>query len=306
MSNTKRNALVAGLLAVIAALAAPPAQAQTELRYRFKEGEKLAFVQDQKMKMTMNPMGQDIEMQTSQTSDITWTILGVEKDGKAKLTLRFDRIRFSMDGPTGKFEYDSKDDKEPDDPVGKVLAPIFRATTGADFTLTMDTRGRTSDIKVPEKVSDTIKNLQGGAALAGGFGEEGLKRMVDQGYLVLPEGPVTKGKSWESKTEAKAPFGKITMDNTCTYEGPTTEGDRKLEKVALKPKMTLDADPAAAFTLNLKEQDAKGTALFDNNAGRLVESSVTQKMEMEITVNGQTITQKSETTVTLKLREKAK
>ena len=54
--------------------------------------------------------------------------------------------------------------------------------------------------------------LKGAAAVPGlgnMFSEEGVKHLVTQSGLVLPEEGVTKGKTWEQKVEMKSPVGKI-------------------------------------------------------------------------------------------------
>src|SRR5262249_38285939 len=154
-----------GLLAVLLmACGADRAAAQTTLRYKFKKGEKLNYEMEQKIGMAMSIMGRDINMDMGQTIDMTWSVLDVDADGKAKMTQTITRVRFTMDGPTGKVEYDSKEDKAPEGPLGKIMTPIFRALAGAEIGLTMDTQGKVSDIKVPEKLTKAAKSLPQGAA----------------------------------------------------------------------------------------------------------------------------------------------
>jgi hypothetical protein len=85
-----------------------------------------------------------------------------------------------------------------------------------------------------------------------------------------------------------------------------TRDGNQLEQIALKPKMTIEADNNADVSVKIKSQDAKGTAYFDNKAGRFVEMKMTQTMEMEVSAGGQTLSQKIEKTVSMKLNEKAK
>ena len=286
---------------VLAGFTAVPASAQTTLRYQFKEGEKLPYVMDQKMVMTMNVMGNEVKVDMNQTVDITWSISAVDKDGKAKMTQKMDRVRFVMDGPTGKVAFDSKDGKEPEGPVGQVVGPILKAMAGSEFSLTMDPQGRTSDVKVPGKLLDALKASPATASVGDIFSEEGMKRMVGQGGLLLPAEPVTKGKTWDQKMELKSPFGMMKVENKLTDKGPVMRGDKKVEEISLQPTLTFEADPNAQATIKLKNQSSKGNAFFDNAAGRLLETDLTQNMDMEISVAGQTISQKIEQTVTLKL-----
>lgn len=302
----RRDTIACLNLLAVALVGVAPARAQTTLRYQFKEGDKLPYVMEQKMDMKMNAMGQDIEMKMTQVIDLTWNVGAVDKDGKAKVAQRFERIRFNMDGPTGKVEFDSKDGKEPEGPVGRIIGPMFQAMVGSEISMTMDPQGRFSDVRLSEKLTEAFKKLPAGAAMGDMFSEEGLKRMVGQGSLVLRDKPVVKGDTWDQKLEMKMPFGKMRVDTAYTYEGPAERSGRKLEKVGLKPKLTIEADAAGALQMKVKDQEADGAVFFDNAAGRLVETKLTQNMTMEISVGGQNLAQKIKQTVSMKLQEEKK
>jgi hypothetical protein len=88
-------------------LTAAVASAQTTLRYKFKEGDSLKYVLEQKMTMNMNVMGNDIEIKMNQNSDMTWSIGSVDDKGNAKITIKFGRQKMSMDAPMGKIDVDT-------------------------------------------------------------------------------------------------------------------------------------------------------------------------------------------------------
>ncbi|HMC89837.1 MAG TPA: DUF6263 family protein [Gemmataceae bacterium] len=295
-----------GLFALLAACAnQSAAQAQVTLRYKFKEGEKLHYNLEQKMKMEMNVAGQNVDMNMNQTVDMTWNVLAVDKDGKAKMTQSIDRIKFVMEGPMGKAEFDSKDSKEPEGAIGQAIGPIFKALAAAEFSLTMDAQGKISDVKLPQKLQDALEKLpQGGAGQM--FSEDTFKQMANQGGLVLPAEAVSKMKSWDQNVDANVGFGKMKVANKYTYVGPTNRNGREVEQIAMKPKLTMEPSDNAAFTMKLKDQEAKGSAYFDKEAGRLVETNLTQTMDMEVSANGMNINQKLEQTVTMKLVDKTK
>jgi hypothetical protein len=291
-------------LGVLVAGFVVPAQGQTILRYQFKEGEKLHYVMEQKMTMKMKVMDMDVETDMTQTFDMSWNILSVGTDGSARMTQKFERIRFIMNGPTGKTEFDSKDGKLPDDAVGQAMAPVFKALTGLEFSMTMEPTGALKDVKVPEAFLKALKDSTGGAGMGDMFSEENLKHMISQGGIVFPKDGVTKGQTWEQKMAMKMPFGKMSVTTTCTYQGPVTRGGRTLEAIGLKPVVKIEADPKSQATITLKSQDVKGAGYFDNKTGRLVETAMTQNLEMEISADGQTITAKMQQHITLKLQEK--
>jgi Family of unknown function (DUF6263) len=277
---------IAGLGLAALFVAAVPAQAQTTLRYKFKQGDKLDYVIENKMTMKIDLGGKEIEMAINQNMEMAWKVESVANDGKARIQQKLMRIQFSMDTPMGKIEYDSKDGKAPPGPIGETIAPVFKALSGLEFTLTMDPRGEISDVKVPKDLLKAV-NAQQLPGVGEMFTEDGLKKMMAQSGISFPKDAVTKGKTWNQKLGFKMPFGEMKMDNVYTYEGTVQKGDRKVEQVSLKPTISLKPDENAPVAMTMKDGGGKGTAYFDNDAGKLVEMSMVQNMVMEAA--GQTI-----------------
>jgi Family of unknown function (DUF6263) len=286
------------LLAAVA-LTTASAQAQTTLRYKFKEGDTLTYVMEQKQDMSMSIMGNDITVKTKQVIDLTWKVGAVDKDGSAKITQTINRVRMSMESLGNKTEFDTKDGKEPTDEAGKTVAAILTAMAGADFTMTMSSRGETSDVKVPQKVLDAVaKAGPAGGAMSG----DNFKQIASQGGMVLPKDAVKKGDSWNYKNEVKMdPLGKMIVDNKATYDGEAAKDGLKLDQIIIKPTMTLEATPNSPTKVTLKKQDTKGSASFDSGKGQMVESSMDQNLDMEMEAGGQSVTMKMKQTVGMKL-----
>lgn len=277
-------------------------QAQTTLRYKFTEDDKFGYVLDQKMKMSTNIMGKDIEVHINQSMDMAWQVLKVKASGAAEVKLIFAGVKMAMDGPMGKIEVDSKNPKALDDPVGKVLSQVVSTIAEMEMTFMMETTGEIKDVKIPDKVKNSLKNLPGGEAMGDLFSDEGLKKMA-QGGIVLPKEAVSKGKSWTVKTDMKLPMGRVKGDIQFTYEDSVEKDGLKLDKIALKPNITIEGAPDAPFQLKFKGQEGKGYVYFDNAAGRMVEVNSSQTMEMTVEANNMNILQKIEQNTTMKLRK---
>jgi hypothetical protein len=303
MLQAKARTAFRGMLlaAVVLCLGAPPAQAQTTLRYKFKLGDMLNYELQQKMEMKMSLAGNDIAINMNQQIGMTWKVLKMSSGDKVQVLQKIESIRMTMDTPMGKVEYDSKNGKEPEGPIGKALGPVFNALAGSEFTVTMDTRGEISDVEVPAKLLAVLKDKLGAVpGLGEMFSADNLKHMINQGGLVLAKGPVTKGDTWTQNMNTKMPFGTMKVTNTMTYEGPAAGGQ---QKIAMSPVVSLDADPNSPVTIKMKGGTGKGEAVFDNAAGRVVEVNITQNMQMEISASGQDITQNIRTTTVLKLKK---
>lgn len=293
-------------LAFVAAwsLSAAAGSAQTTLRYKFKEGDKLRYVLDTKMKMSMNILGKVIDMTMVQDSELTWNVQSVDDNGNAKILVKFGRSKLSMDGPTGKTEVDSQGGQEPEDAVGQVLYKVIKGLAGMELTGAISPTGEFTDIKIPESSLKGLQNIPGGDAFGELFSPDGLKRMLGQSGLAMPKDAVSKGATWKNKSEMKLPIGKMIAEIDYTYGGPIEKDGRTLEKITLKPKATIEPDPNAPIAMKLKSQDGTGTALFDNKAGRLLEVVQNQTMEMEAEVMGMTFSQRMVQTVTMRLADK--
>jgi hypothetical protein len=277
---------IAGLGLAALLVAAVPAQAQTTLRYKFKQGDKLDYVIENKMTMKIDIGGKEIEMAINQNMEMAWKIESVANDGKGRIQQKLTRIQFSMDTPMGKVEYDSKDGKVPPGPLGETIAPIFKALSGLEFTLTMDPRGEISDVKIPKDLLKAV-NAQQLPGVGEMFTEDGLKKMMAQSGISFPKESVSKGKTWNQKLSFKMPFGEMKMDNVYTYEGAVQKGEKKVEQISVKPAISLKPDENAPVAMTMKDGGGKGMAYFDNDAGRIVEMSMTQNMIME--AGGQSI-----------------
>jgi hypothetical protein len=276
------------------------AQAQTTLRYKFKEGDKLEYVVDQDQKIAMNVLGMDIDMTSKLAMGLSCNILQVDDKGNAKFKVTLDRVKMVMEGgPFGKIEIDSKDKDEPDNPIEKLFSEMVKSIAGLEMSFTADNAGNLSDVKLSELKK--MKKVGGAGLPVGGtaFGPDTLKSLVEGNVLIpLPKEPISKGKSWTNKINTKTDLGKVAGENTYTYEGDEND----LVKLAVKPDMKIDTDPNAKIQMKVKSNKGKGHTLFDNQAGRIAGATSEATMEMEIEAMGQTIDLRTTQTTTLRLK----
>ena len=298
LSLRTRFALV---VAALLSFATSAAFGQTTLAYKFKKGDALKYSLSTEQKQSAKIAGMDFKTTMTQGMDMTWTVKDVQ-GGKADMVQSIDQMRQKMDMPGGQgFEFDSKKGKKPEGQIGELVGPLFTAMVGAEFTCKMDPQGETSEAKVSEKLMEAIKANPALAQMGPMFSEEGLRNMMQQSALSLPKEAVSKGKTWNKKVEMKMPFGVMTIDTTYTYQGPETRNNAQLEKIDAKSTISLEPAADAAVALKIKSSDVKGTMYFDNKAGRLIETSQTQKMVLETSVGGQTFDSTQDQTTTLKL-----
>ena len=293
--------VLSALAAILAVAAAQPTHGAETLRWKFKPGETLRYTMVQQTTQGMKAMGQDLKTSLNQTVDLHWSVKNVASDGVAELSQTIDRIRTKVEGPGSSFEYDSQAGKDPEGQIASMLTPMLKALVGAEFTFKMNGRGELSDIKVPPKLIDSLRQA-GPAANAGGmFSEEGMKNLISQSSLTLAEGPLEKGKSWTQQAKVPVPMlGTMVTDKTYTFDGPSPKEAGLLE-ILLDTKVTIE--PAADSNIAVKITSQKGTGefAFDPQAGRVVSSRVNDKLQLSLSVMGQELEQSTDTVTSMTL-----
>jgi hypothetical protein len=308
-----------GLL-VLAISAATEAQAVT-LRWKFKPGETLRYTMDQKSVTTAKlPGGQEIKTTLAQTIEMTWAVKSVDESGKAELTQTINRIRDQVDAPVGSYTFDSKEPKEPEGLIAAARVPLFKALLDAPIAFTMSPQGEPADIRMPDKVAQTLRDLGPAASGAGAlFSEEGIREMITQASLIVPKDDLTEGKTWNRQTKnVVPPIGTVIIDSTYRYDGPASGAAADAARIALTTKVEIQPPAEAAAGANpsagglkIRSQKSQGTYTFDSGAGHLVDANVNELIEVGATIKvglgaaakDMELTQSTETTTIRKLNK---
>ena len=290
------------LTLVLSALAPEPLAAQEPLRWKFEKGEKLNYnmVQDMTMAMEGGPVGQ-LETKMRQEMDMTWNVDDVNAEGEAVIRQTFDRVQMKMTTPAGEFTYDS-DSVEAPAGLAAMIAPMYKAMTEAEFIITMTDRGEVKDVKIPEEVVTALKNSPGAAAMGDLATAEGFKKMIAQGALVLPETAPQQGESWSSKVEMNNPMvGKQTVETTYRYEDTKEMDGATYAVIRPELKMEFANNPQPNIQMKITDQSSDGEVLFNIEEGRLHTSTLHQNVTLDITAGGQSMKQKIDQTIDVKV-----
>jgi hypothetical protein len=252
----------------------PRAGAQTELRFKFKAGDKLAYTTEQKGAVKTDFGGK----QTDSTSNLTvdWTIDVVSvADGKAVLTYKIDRLRSAYDFSGVKTTVDTDDEKTIKSDDDKAA---FKSLKEKGVKLTINTLGQVDKFELPPEMLAQIKKDEGSLPI-----DELVRQMFTPVLVVFPKEGVKKGQNWKSKpAEAMIGVSKIKMEIAFTYDGTVERDARPLEKIAVKVSSLLEKDEKA----DKVEITGDGMVLFDNAAGRIAETTLTVTSKMRIDAGG--------------------
>ena len=284
-----------------AATSAMTARADTTLRWKFKEGAKNHFEMTMEMVQDTKAGPMPFQVKMNQIMDMTWEVKSVGDDGTATMNQTIDRVRMEMVLPQAgqpPIKYDSQQKEKA--PGTEMLARIFEIMIGKPFVLRVTPLGKVLDLSAP---ADLVAALKGASPqqMGGLFSEDGLKQMISQSMMPLPEEDVAEGATWEKSAEMNTPpFGKQVTTTEYKFVGPEARDGRNLDKIDVALDMKFEAGGDTQAKLKLKDNKASGEIYWDNDTGLPAESTVNSKMTFEITVEAQTIEQTVSTKVRMK------
>jgi len=277
--------LIAMAILATATFAAETALGQVQLRWKFVQGEDLYYEMMQSMRMRTNVGGAQSGSDMTQVMNSKWHVTEVLDDGSAKIDMSIEKVVMDLEAGAMKFRFDSSQQQV--DPQAQMIAGLMRPLVGAVFKFRITPLGEIVDVVVPEGLSEKLKASPLAGAMGGSFSEEGLKQMTQQSSLELPPDGLQKGQTWGDEKEING----LHMDVTYKYLGTQDVEGQPLHAISVDSTMELTEPPAPGAEVEISEQSAKGTNLFDAERGRLVETKVEQKFVMDITVQDNTFNQ---------------
>jgi len=214
--------------------------------------------------------------------------------------MRMGRVKLTVESFNGSFEIDSANLKDAKDDTGKILNQVVETLAATKVTLKKNTLGEVSDIVIPDDVRKKLEAIPDGGI--GGATDESTMTAMTQGGVVFPKA-LGKDKTWNQTQKLKLLFGKLNSEIKYTYEGQEPMGDRKVEKIAMIPQITIEPAMDAKLKIALKKSEGKGSIQFDNKAGVTLEQTLEMTMQLEVEVGGMMFTQNIVQNTTVRLKD---
>jgi hypothetical protein len=278
--------LLVGVLILL--LAASQAQAQIALQWKWNQGEKLAYVLQDNYTSKSTVDQQFFELTQDLTLDTIWHVKSVGPTGEASIVVTIERVRFNANGKgdaaIGTMSFDSKHETELQRKSEKSVFSVLKSLLGSEITLVVNAQGRVLRFDLP-KVLDSTMEDQVTRELAGFFGDlftaDGLRHRLTNWLVALPTEPVSEKQSWQEDKPSR--LGKnFPCVYSYTFAARVERDGRMAIKIDVKPELKLLGLEADKDRPKITEQDGKGIVYFDNRAGRITESVVSQRVEMQM------------------------
>jgi hypothetical protein len=306
MPNTLFRTSAAALAVLIASGWAGVARAQV-IQWKFKAGEVLRYALEQKTVETIKEVGRETKSTRSHVINLSWSVKSVASNGEAEITQRFERARVRIEAPPFMtFAFDS--DAPPIDAPAPfdTVAQQTKAMVGLEFVFKMKPNGEITDIVISpqtvKRLRDASKPPDGAGPAESGLSEQGMKEMLSQlSPPSFPAGPLEPGKSWSSKpAKVPTPIGNMVMDKLFTFQGADPKNPNLLS-VGTETRVALEPLPNSPITAKIRTSESKGSLTFDAEAGRILSTRGTEKMELLLSARGEDADQTTETTSSMTL-----
>jgi Family of unknown function (DUF6263) len=278
--------LPVGVLTLL--LAASQAQAQTAVRWKWNQGEKLAYVLEDNYTSKSAVDREFFEITQDLILDTTWHVKRVGPSGEASIVVTIERVRFNTNGKgeaaIGTMSFDSKHETEPQRGAEKSVISVLKSLLGSEIALAVNAQGRVLRFDLPKLLISTMED-QVARELAGFFGDlftaDGLRHRLTNWLVALPTEPVSEKQSWQEDKPSR--LGKnVPCFYSYTFAARLKRDGHTVIKIDVKPELKLLGIEADKDRPKITEQDGKGIVYFDNQAGRILESVVSQRVEMQM------------------------
>ncbi len=254
--------------------------AETLLRWKFTEGERLQVTIDQHTVTSTTGAGKPTGIDIAMQSRMGWTVDSVDVDGTAHITQRFERFAVTMKSAGAEsIEYASDSDTKPSGAAADIAAAVA-PVIGADFTVTMSNRGAILAVKLSDAAEKAFAAVES-PALRQLFTAEGISQLLGQTAVELPEQAVAQNGTWTATFTTPSPLGTLKQNRTYTLAAHEDIDGNVLERIDITGKLDIEASEQAPSKLKLIGQELGGKLFFDAEAGRLVKSESTQKLTTE-------------------------
>jgi len=268
------------------------------LRWRLREGDQLRLKVTQETKTKTSVQGKATAMSIDTGLEMLWNVDGVEQNGTMRMTQAFDRVTMKTTDVDGRaINYDSSSKEKPPPDI-QDMARDIRPLLGSRFTVAMSNRGEILKVTQPEKPDGDATNEPDASGWKSLLTRDGINRTLRQTLGRLPEDPVAQGDKWNSSHDVDSPLGTIRIVNDFTHEGTVPRNDRVYMKITMvarvEPRKEADVSDAPAMP-----EQYGGVFYFDNIAGRLVHSEITQTTASEVPYKGTAIKVNASSTIVL-------
>ncbi len=286
-------------LSLLICCSASIATAQTSLKWKWEQGERLDVQLSQKIENVTTVNKRPIPMDISLEMEMTWRVIGVDSDGGATVEQKIKRLALTLKTPDKPpVEYDSKQPQH--STAARSIAETVGPLVGVPFQFDISSAGKVESIVWTDESKEAIAKVQANSSVSALLSKDGLAKMLQQTSPQLPDEPVEKGHKWSRARKFTSAFGEMTQQTTFEFDGAEDRDGRPLALIRVSGDLETET-PAKSARGVLKSQELTGSLWFDTQAGRMREATIRQELNSERSYRNSVIDVKSTSTLTMKV-----
>jgi len=300
LSSCFRQLALLGLIVVVAAWPArssaesQDAKDTIDLSLNLEPGQSyvLELLIDQTIDQDIPAMNQQMTMKQLIGMTMRYDVTDRASDaGGTWVTMTYEGIKFTMDGPMVLAEYDSADPPAEVPMMAKGMAALLGQSLEIEFLPTGKLAGIEGVAAMMDKMIDAFNLPEGPAKenmkamMETQFNEDMMEQMIAATAGMYPGGPVAREDSWdESVTLGGMMPMQIDVDYTLNDFDPATATVGVSGKISPHP----DAQPVMMGGMEMDAEfngEHTGTVVMERATGFLISSEITQDMDGGMTMN---------------------
>jgi hypothetical protein len=267
------SGLVVVFVLTASALAAD-ARAAERLAWKLKAGDRLQVTTDQTVATNTTYTGAVVESTMIFRVDSQWEVTGVA-DNQFELAQKVTRARVEMRTPkSDPLIYDSADEKRPTGAVRQLQAAV-QPLIGLSAKVKMTERGEIVSAELPPELSQSAKSE--GKENTPALSSETIKSLLSKALLILPEGNVDVGATWEGAATSSLPIGDIKTEKTYKLASIDEAECAKVARIEAEGNVQV----TTKGKLKVTDSQFQQTALFAIDDGIVTSSEQSVKMKTE-------------------------
>lgn len=280
------------LLALLSSCAPAVPTEKVSLQYRLQKGQTYFLRMNTEQKITQVLMGQEITVNQTMGLDARYDIRDVDAQGNMTAQVTIDAVRYRMESPMGRVEYDSQKPAAADP-----TAQVFSALVGAGYTVKMSPTGELLEVSGLEEMLEGILGRLDALGTSGEqlmqtlrqwFDEKSLAQETGLNTTIYPDYPVAVGESW-SKEVSGGGMGIVALEINNTWTLRSCQSGVCTIEIRSTAQSATGAAPVEMMGIQVSYDisgDQSGTIQVDEATGWIVHADLKQHFEGKVAVKG--------------------
>ncbi len=258
-----------------------PAQ---EIKWKLTTGDKFEVLCEQQTTTLTTVDKRKTKINSSTSIAMNWTVTAVDDQGIGQIDQAITAIRLDVanpEVPSQAIAFDTASPTKPSIESAKILKQVS-PLIGLKFAVTMSPAGKIIDVALPDETQKVLRELPGALRLQELFSETGIKDLLGNSAIVLPDKTDLNSAGWMVQDAVKNSFGEFARVRKYTIPAINSETgpDRlRLNLVTTMQPAEKNSDKQTGQLILFSET---GDLIWDVERGFFVSSKIlsTTKTEM--------------------------